>query len=395
MRSTFPDTLKPKFNLWHLLAGWMSVMDRYLVAEMIMPFLFGVGAFSSVGIAVGALFELVRRVTESGLPFSIAAEVFALQLPYFISLALPMSTLLATLMAYSRFSSDSELTALRSCGVSIYRLVVPAVLCSLLVTGITFVFNELVVPAANYRAAITLEKALNRERPTFRQENILYQEFQDEMVGGRKVDRLSRLFYARQFDGQQMRGLTILDFSQEGLNQIVTAQAATWNPQESTWDFFDGTVYVVDPGGSYRSIARFEQQKLSLPRTPLDLAERGRDYGEMNIVQAQEQLKLIESSGDEQKIRKLKVRIQQKYSFPFVCVVFGLVGATLGTRPQRRTSKATGFGISILIIFLYYLAGFICSSLGILGALSPFMAAWLPTFFGLGAGGLLLVRIAR
>ena len=89
-----------------------------------------------------------------------------------------MSTLLSTMMTYSRFSSDSELIALQGVGVSIRRIIAPAVVLSFLVTGLTFVFNEVITPAANYRAAVTLEQALNAERPPFQERNIFYQEFQ-------------------------------------------------------------------------------------------------------------------------------------------------------------------------------------------------------------------------
>ncbi len=80
-----------------------------------------------------------------------AAEIFLLSLPTFVVLAFPMSTLLATMMTYSRLSSDSELIALRGCGVSIKRIVVPAVVLSLLITGLSFVVNE-VIGAGEYRA---------------------------------------------------------------------------------------------------------------------------------------------------------------------------------------------------------------------------------------------------
>lgn len=373
----------------------LSVMDRYLTAELISPFLFGVGAFSSVCLAVGTLFDLVRKVTESGLPLGTALQVLLLQLPQFISYAFPMSILLAALMAYSRLSSDSELIALRSCGVSIYRLILPAVVFSLVVTGMTFLFNELVVPAANYQASTTLEKALNEERPTFQESNIFYPEYGEvTQPNGEKIRGLKRLFYADQFDGERMKGLTILDWSQQGLNQIVTSESAVWNPTANTWDFYNGTIYVISPDASYRNILRFENQQLQLPRAPLDLASQGRDYGEMNIAQSLEYKKLVEAGGDEKKLRKLDVRIQQKFSFPFICLVFGLVGAALGTRPQR-TGRATSFGISIVIIFTYYLLGIITGALGQLSILSPFMAAWLPNFFGLGAGGWLLLKAAR
>lgn len=372
-----------------------SVMDRYIAAELLMPFLFGVGAFSSVGVAVGTLFDLVRKVVESGLPLSVALNVFLLKLPYFIFLAFPMSTLLAALMTYSRLSSDSELVALRSCGVSIYRLVLPAVMLSFVVTGMTFLFNEEFVPAANYQATLTLNRALKEEKPSFQEQNIFYPEYQQvKQPNGDKAKILTRLFYADQFDGERMKGLTIVDRSREGLNQIVVSDSAMWNPAQNTWDFFNGTIYVVAPDSSYRNILRFDHQQLQLPRTPLDIATKSRDYGEMNIAQAQKQLEIIRMSGNDQKIRKLKVRIQEKIAFPFVCVVFGLVGAALGTRPQRK-GRATSFGISVVVIFSYHLLQFISSALGIAGILSPFMSAWLPTLVGFGAGGLLLIRAAR
>lgn len=370
-------------------------MDSYIAKELLPPFLFGVGAFSSIGVSVDAVFDLMRKVVESGLPLEIALNVFLLKLPYFIFLALPMSTLLAALMTYSRLSSDSELIALRSCGVSIQRLVLPAVVLSLAVTGMTFLLNEQIVPAANYQANITLQQALKREVPTFQQRNIFYPEFQEvEQPNGEDVKILTRLFYADQFDGQRMKGLTIVDRSEQGLNQIVVSDSAAWNPAENVWDFFDGTIYLVSPDSSYRNIVRFNHQQLQLPRTPLDIAEKGRDYGEMNIAQARQQLEIVRLSGDDQKIRKLKVRIQEKFAFPFICVVFGLVGAAMGTKPQR-TGRATSFGISVIVIFSYYIVQLTSSALGVAGILSPVMSAWLPPLLGLIAGGLLLLRVSR
>ncbi|NJL49342.1 MAG: YjgP/YjgQ family permease [Leptolyngbyaceae cyanobacterium SM2_5_2] len=368
-------------------------MDRYIAKELALPFLFGVGAFSSIGISIGALFELIRRITESGLSMTLATQIFLLKLPEFIVLAFPMSTLLATMMTYSRLSSDSELTALQGVGVSIRRIIAPAVVLSLLVTGLTFVFNELITPAANYRAAITLEQALNSERPPFQERNIFYQEFQPA-ADDPEAQELKRQFYARRFDGTTMYGLTILDFSQTGLNQVVSAESANWDVSKNTWTFYNGTIYVVAPDGSFRNIVTFETQELQLPRTPFDLASRTKNDTEMNIAEATQQLDLVRQGGDEKLIRRWEIRIQQKYALPFVCVVFGLVGSSIGVLPQR-TSRATSFGISIVIIFGYYLLSFITNAMGEVGLLSPFMAAWLPTFLGLGIGLYLLVRASR
>jgi lipopolysaccharide export system permease protein len=381
-------------SLVSLIPG-LSVMDRYIATELIPPFLFGVSAFSSVLISIISLFDLVRKITESGLPLGIAIQVLLLKLPLAFYYAIPMSTLLAALMTYGRFSSDSELIAWRSCGVSLYRIVAPAVVLSLIVTGMTFLLSEFVVPAANYQAAALEKKVLNEEKPSFQENNIFYPEYGEvTQPDGQKIRALRRLFYANQFDGERMKGLTILDWSQQGLNQIVTADSAIWNPAQNTWDFFNGTIYVISPDASYRNILRFENQQLRLPKAPLDLAGNNRDSAEMNIAQIQDYKELVKVSGDAKKLRRLDLRIQQKLATPFICLAFGLVGAVLGIRPQRA-SKATSFGICIVIIFSFYLLLFITDALGISGVFSPLLAAWLPNLFGVGAGGLLLFKAAR
>lgn len=372
----------------------LSLLDRYIAGELIAPFLFGVGAFSAVLISIGAIFELVREVAESGLQVGIAVQVLVLRSPQFLVYSFPMSMLLATLMTYSRLSSDSEITALRSTGISVYRLVAPAIALSLAVTGMTFLFNELFVPAANYQAEITLDRALEREKPPFRQDNILYTEYDDiEQPDGHRQDVLVRFFYAERFDGEQMRRLTVVDRSRVGVGQIITADRATWNPRENKWDFYDGAIYLIASDSSYRDIVRFQHKTLQLPRTPFDIANRDRDYGEMNIAQALDYLERLQAGNNARKTRKLRVRINQKVAFPFICLVFGLAGAALGTSP-RQTARATSFGISVMVIFGYYLLAFITGAMGQVGIFSPFLAAWIPNFLGFGIGGWLLWRSA-
>jgi len=372
-----------------------SIMDRYLAMQLLPPFLFGVGAFTSVVLTIDSLFDLLRKVVEAGVPITIALKVFLLKLPYVMVYSFPMSTLLATLMTYSRLSSESELIALRGCGVSVYRMVLTAVVMGSLVTGMTFVFNEQISPAANYEASQTLERALQSNQPSFQQQNIYYPEFRDiKQRDGTKIHVLSRLFYADQFDGKRMKGLTVIDRSTAGLNQIIVSESAQWNPSQKMWDFRNGTIYLVAPDRSYRNILHFQHQTIELPRTPLTLAENTRDYGEMNISQALGQLKLERLLGNPQKIRKLEVRIQQKIAFPFVCMIFGLVGSVVGAIPQR-TGRGTSFGITVVVILLYYTFNQICDFFAQESVLPPILGAWLPNLFGLGIGLFLLIRVAQ
>jgi lipopolysaccharide export system permease protein len=378
-------------NNWNI----FSLMDRYIFTELIAPFIFGMGLFTSLGVAIGTVFDLVRRVTESGLLFDVAIKILILKMPEFIVLAFPMSVLLAGLMAYSRLSSDSEIIALRSIGVNIYRLIIPAIILSLIVTGITFFFNDYVTPTANNQAKIILNEALNDNTNRFKQSNIIYPQYGDILLeNGEKKYSLTRLFYAEEFDGTTMTGLTILDRSQPNLNQIIVAESATWNIADNKWDFYNGSIYLLAPNGSYRSIASFEQQQLDLPRTPIDVGKKCKDYNEMTINESYQCLDSLKDSGDERKIVKLQVRIQEKFALPFVCLIFGILGAALGISPQNR-GKATSFGICVVVVFSYYLLAFLSSALGVGGVLSPSVSAWTPNLLGLLIGLFLLVKSAQ
>lgn len=372
----------------------VSVMDRYIFGELVPPFLFGVGAFSSLGVAIGTVFQLVRELADNDITLAIALKVFALQLPYYISLSLPMSMLLATLLGYSRLASDNEITALRSCGIGLYRLVIPAILAGLMVTGVAFTLDQIVVPAAHYEATQTLERAVKGKVNLLGKRNIIYPEFGKVKRNGKRIETLIRLFYAEEFDGQTMRGLTILDRSRPGFNQLLLAESAMWNAEDNIWDFNNGVIYAIAPDGSYRNIVQFQHYRLPLPRAPLDFVKNDRDYVEMNIPQILEKLQLLQQSGKEKEIRKATIRLQQKIALPFASLAFGLMGAVLGSR-QARTSRATGFGVCVLMIFAYYLLMSVGDALGLSGVLPPWLAAWLPTLLGLGIGMVLLQRSAR
>ncbi|WP_026097562.1 LptF/LptG family permease [Baaleninema simplex] len=388
--------MKPSSFLFGRFLPGLSIMDRYLIGETLPPFLFGVGAFSSIGVAVGIVFELVRQLTNANISLDVAAKVFVLQLPYYISLSFPMAMLLGTLIGYSRLSSDSELVALRSCGVSLYRIVRPALLLALVVTAITFAFDQVVVPGALYEAEVTLDRALKEEDTLLAKRNTLYPEI-GKLPQARDAEdeTLVRLFYAEKFDkeDERMYGVIVLDRSEPKFDRLVFADSATWNPEDNIWDFFGVTSYAIPPDGSYVNIAKFDRHRYPLPRAPLELA-RERDYPQMNVTQAFDRLEILKASGREDKIRKLEIRIQQKFAIPFACVAFGLVGAALGTKPQR-TSASRGFGISVLVIFTYYLLMSVGDALGLSGLIRPWIAGWLPTLVGLGVGMGLLMRASK
>jgi lipopolysaccharide export system permease protein len=375
---------------------FISLMDRWLLSELIGPLLFGIAAFTAVTLSVGVVFELVRKVAESGLSIGTATQVLFLKLPGFLVLSFPMATLMATLLAYSRLSGGSELTALRSIGVSTARFVLPAIILAALMSGLTFLFNDVIVPPANRAGYVTLHKALGRSIDSEKGENIIYPRY-GKLLGGNAPDkeRLVHLFYARSYFNGAMIDVTLLDFSRPNTRQMLKAKQARYDEKSGNWEFLQGSVINISENGGMNTTAEFDSFFYPLGQGPLDLAELPRDANNMTVSQAKQGLRILEVAGDRKEARKLRVRIQEKFSFPAICLVFGLIGASLGSRPNGRTSRSQGFGISVLLIFLYYLLAFVFSSLGVKGTLEPIISAWSPVLIGLVGGGYLLREASR
>jgi lipopolysaccharide export system permease protein len=119
------------------------------------------------------------------------------------------------------------------------------------------------------------------------------------------------------------------------------------------------------------------------------------DSKAMTIGQSRTAERLLRESGDPKEARKMRVRIMEKFSFPAVCLVFGLLGSSLGVRPNSRRSRGQGFGLSVVLIFSYYLVAFSFSAMGVNGAISPFVSAWLPVLIFLLIGVGLLRQASR
>jgi lipopolysaccharide export system permease protein len=381
---------------WKRTPRWrdLPLLDRWLLQEQLGPLLFGIAAFTAVSLSVGAVFELVRRVAESGLPVLAAVKVLLLRLPSFLVLSFPMATLMATLLAYSRLSGSSELTALRSVGVSTRRMVLPAMALALVMSLLTFVFNDAIVPRANLEATNNLERALGKAIATEQSDNALYSRFSDaKLPNGDSVKVLSHIFFARKFIKGVMFDVTLLDFSREGYRQMLTALIGKWNEEKGMWEFTNGRITNIDVTTGTTTSASFDRYLYPFTRDPIEVAQLPTDASTMTVGQALTAERLLLEANNTKEARRLRVRIQEKFAFPAICLVFGLIGSSLGVRPNSRTSRSQGFGISVLLIFGYYLMSFIFSSLGITGTLMPFMAAWLPVLIGL-AGGLWLLHQA-
>lgn len=395
---TIPPVLLQLFYRLRL-HSWrkLPLMDRWLLIELIGPLMFGVAAFTAVSLSVGAVFEMVRRMSESGLPLDVAVRVVVLQMPSFMVLSFPMATLMATLLTYSKLSGNSELTALRSIGVSTWRMVVPAVAVALVMTLLTFTFNEAIVPRTLLESKDVLHRAIGRAISGEQKDNVLFSKYGDVVAADGSTSKgLTHFFYAQRYIRGVMEGVTFLDLSRSDQRIVLSANRAKWSEADAQWEFLDGHIISISGRADNSTLSsNFDSYFYPLGSQPMLVAKLPNDPNTMTIGQVRMAERLLREASDFAGARKLRVRIQEKFAFPVVCLVFGLMGSSLGVKPNSRRSRSQGFGVTILLIFGYYLVAFMFSSLGVKGTLSPYLSAWLPVVIGLGGGMYLLRQASR
>ena len=388
-----------KKTIRQISAPWnsISLIDRWLIGQIIPPMFFAISAFTVISLSVGVMFDLIRKIVEYGLPLLTAIKALFYSLPSFLVLSFPMAVLLSTLLSYGKLSANSELLGLKSLGINTSRIITPAIIVSIFMTGLTFYFNDNLVPASNKLAESTLRSGIGSSfNKGNKRTNIMFTRRGSKIEANtnkptKRNTHLTHIFYARLFRNNIMNEVTVIDFSREDIKQILEAKTATFDKKNSSWIFNNGTIVTIDSKGQTTNI-KFQKYIYPFVEGPLDLAKIPKDAKDMSLKQALEAERIYKKVGDTKEIRRIQVRIQEKFTFPCACLVFGLIGSSLGSKSNLRSSRSQGFGLSVILILIYYVMSFVFSSLGVKGLLTPIIATWLPVFISLSGGFYLLKK---
>lgn len=356
-----------------------KLLDRYIANEFWQPLLFGVGIVTGVWFGADQLKLVFSLIMRSGVPIDMALSIIGLHLPAVIVMTIPIGVLLGTLLVFNRLSGDSEIIALRTSGVSFYRIMVAPLLFGVFTSLVSFGINEAIVPVAN-RAAKKLEfLALYKAEMPAGQTNFTYMERDPNM-------RLQRIYFVDQYLGEKLTNVIIMDFTRSQLVQIIAAAQGWFRHGE--WILENGRTYVISGTSDITRILQFD--KLRIPG--IKNAQKVLDSGnilptEMNIIELHKYIENLKASHSLS--NDILVRYYQKISQPLACLVVALAGAPLGLLGRRSRSNM-GLIYSAIIVFLYYVLQSSSGALGEAGRIDPLMAAWMPNIV-LGFLGLFIL----
>jgi lipopolysaccharide export system permease protein len=362
----------------------IKLVDRYIANEFWQPLLFGIGIVTGVWFGAEQLKVIFSLIMKSGVPVNMALMILGLHLPEIVVTTIPIGVLLGTLLVFNRLSGDSEIIALRTSGISFYRIMVAPLIFGVITSVASFAISEGVVPIAN-RTSQKLEfLALYKSEMPTGQANFTYME-------RGKDQSLNRVFYIGFYDRNLLNDIIVLDFTRNQMVQIISAATGFWNHGE--WVLEKGRTYVLNGTSDITRILAFD--KLVIPgiknvQTALDNGKVSPK--EMNMFELMNYIDLLKKTNSLS--NDVLVRLYQKFSNPLACLIVALAGAPLGLL-ARRSRNNIGFIYSAAIVFLYYVLQSSSGALGEAGRIDPMLAAWLPNIVIGTLGGVILYFKAK
>lgn len=363
----------------------MRLISKSIVRELAPPFLLGFAAYTFILLIRTILFLADFAVRRSA-SFLDVAKLAALSLPWMVVLTIPMAFLLAVLVGLGRLGADSELIALRSCGIgsaSLYRPVLGA--AAVLSLGVLFLYN-VVLPPTN----ALLERSMARLAATSIVNVVAPRTFREPRPG-------VTLFFDRIApDGRSFEGIFLVmgEAAEPPYRVIVARRGGLSLEGDQLWlDLFGSTVHELDPEDASRyRISRNEAQRLLLAgefgNAPLTRVDVGRGIRSQGLRQL---WGTAHSSSQESTRRLAWVEIHKKFAIPVACLAFALVGIPLADS-FRRGGRGASFALSLAIIVVYYVFLTSGETWAQEGRVSPGVAMWAANAFLVAIGALAALR---
>ncbi len=351
----------------------MRIADRYILRELLPPFLLGLGGFLVILIG-DILYTLAEYIVTGRVTLQIVLRLLAYKMPAIMVITFPVSTLFGTLLGLGRLARDRELEAMRLMGTSLVRVFAPALAFGVMVASVTFLTNEVISPWANHRANTLIRRALFGEAfPEVREQVFL------RGPG-------NRFLYVQTVDSQSNLLRNVMIYETEGpLPRLITAREASWSAK--TWILRHGVARDLDAEGFTTSEVAFATMQINV----------GLDAGAfLGAERTPEEMTLRELRGQSELFRaglppRVAVEYHRKFAIPSASLIFALIAAPLSLQAIRG-GRFVGVGLCIVLLFVYYVTMSVARALGTTAVISPFLSAWAPNLLFLFGGGLLLAR---
>ncbi len=396
------------------------ILQKYLMKEMLSPFVITLVTITFV-LLLDEIIKLLNLIIEKDLDFITTLNIFSLALPFLLALSIPMSVLMATILAFGRLSVDSEIVAIKSGGINIFKLVRPIYFLAVLLSLFMVYFNNRILPETNHKFS-NLRMQISMKKPM------------KIISPGEYIDFGKYTVIVNSSTEEEMQGIIIYDRSNTQFPKTIVANRGVLIPINTSASLkailYDGEMHERDAKDPAKyTVTSFKEFTLNIfgLDEQMEIGEREfRSDREMSseqlvlaikkdqenierysqaieklqndIAKLQDEIKSDpdnrvlsqkissnknklnvnqqESNYSLERIRSYKVEYHKKYALAFACLVFTLMGIPIGIM-TKSSGIGTSFSVSSLIFLIYYVSLIGGERLADKGMLSPWLSMWI------------------
>jgi len=368
------------------------VLHRYLLRDFWVGFGLTLLVFTFV-MYIGALIKAIDLLSR-GVSTTIIMQVFLYNIPYILSFSIPMSAITAVLLLFGRLSIDGEITAMKACGLSLWQIITPVVLSSVVLTSVCLYLNFESAPASHFARRQALVNIGEIDPVALLEEGRFTDDFPGYQI---RID-------SRQ--GNEVQNVVIYELMGNDWRRYIRAKRGviTTDPENLRMevDLFDVQITEKDPKEPEK-MTLFPTERYSFNPSyheimrNKNITKKPKNLNFMEIMKAIRDITVIypQTPAAEIPARTMECMIEfhRRVAFAVSCFSFTILGIPLGLKSRRKESSL-GILISLLLVVVFYLFIIVADSLTKYPQYFPDLIVWVPVILSQVAGVMMLRRAA-
>lgn len=351
----------------------MKIIYTYILRQLITTLVFAMIALSIIFIVVN-LMESLDDFLDKQAPFLIIVKYYLYYLPDILRILTPVAMLISVLFTIGRLSTMNEITAMKSGGMSLYRLMIPLSILGLLISVFQLYFNGWIVPIANQKKFGIERKFLNKKNQPSALTNVFLRDNPNRI--------LTMQFY--EINSKIGTKVSIEDFSSETnprLIKRIEASNMVWDTINNNWKL--NNIIERNYNNNKVEVITFTNKSIELNITHKKIIQLKRLPEEMNFDEQKEYIEILRIGGKD--IRKMLIEYYGNYAFPFANFIVMLFGVPFAF-DRKKGGIAIQIAAAMIVSFLYLIFTKVSQTLGFSMNMNPILTGWFANFIFLAVG---------
>ena len=364
----------------------LKTIDRYILNDLLKVFIISVLSLTMLLFLDKFLF-LAEMIVSRGVSFLEVLRIMTYISPAFLALTIPMSVLFASVVVFNQFSAHNEWVAMRASNMSFMRLMRSVLLFSFCAYMLTNAVMFYALPWGNLAYKQIIYDIIRNRAALDIKPRVFNEDF-DNLI----------LYTLERDADSTLRNVFIADSTRSVTPKIITAQEGLIVPNPKTFkiqlQLNQGTIHELSESKDDYQTLNFDRYDLTLSLPDTERLEQDALVGhrEMSLKQIIKKIETMKQEGLDPS--GPQVELSKKFSIPFICLLFGLLGAPLGIH-SSRSGKSGSFAMSVSVILLYYIGLVSTQNLGRVGTINPYISVWIPNIVVLAAVSYLTYKMQK